>query len=684
MASRRWSRRGSVRALLAGMAASALAFAGAVSAAAEDIEPSTTITGTVTRADDGTPVSSVSVFVNNTDFTKNGTASTDANGAYTVSGLEPGTYTVRFATEVTGTGLISEYWDGARTREAAQRIVTVGGETIPDINATLGQGATIAGRVTRESDGAPLSGVSVSLAPSAFGITSASVTTDADGVYRAEGLEPASYIVKFSASDPLLADEYWDGAYDEQSATLVSAVAGQPSLGIDASLAPGGIISGQVTAAADGAAVVGSVAASGGGRLYSAQIGLDGSYSLSVAPGSYMLQFVSYEARVLSEYWENARTEAEATSVTVAAGQPLTMNAQLEAGRAISGVVLADGQPLVDAIVESFVGGEPTGRMAYTDQNGEYEMILPPGDYTVRAHGTAYDPVYAWQYFDGVDTASEATAVSLGSSSDRTGVDFALSHGGVISGAVSGGDSDLPATGAEVTAYLWSAGAWREVTTESTVGGFALGGTSQVLADNGGLLPEGTYTIGVEAEGFCTQFLGGASTPDDADSIELASGEVLGDIDLTLTTECPVPEPKPTLALAAGSIRAGNDIAISGTGFAPGATIAFELHSDPIALGTLTADADGALQGTLRIPATAPAGAHTLVALSGTTVIARTALTVTAAAGTGTGGQAGGSAAAPGTGLASTGLDAPVAVVAIGVILSVMGGMLVRRRRVES
>lgn len=665
------------------MAACALAFAGAVSAAAEDIEPSTTITGTVTRADDGTPVSSVSVFVNNTDFTKNGTASTDANGAYTVSGLEPGTYTVRFATEVTGTGLISEYWDGARTREAAQRIVTVGGETIPDINATLDQGATIAGRVTRESDGAPLSGVSVSLAPSTSGVTSASVMTDADGVYRAEGLEPASYIVKFSASDPLLADEYWDGAYDEQSATLVSAVAGQPSLGIDASLAPGGIISGQVTAAADGAAVVGSVAASGGGRFYSSPIGTDGSYSLSVAPGSYTLQFVSDEARVLSEYWENARTEAEATSVTVAAGQPLTMNAQLEAGRAITGVVLADGQPLVDAIVESFVGGEPTGRMAYTDQHGEYEMILPPGDYTVRAHGISYDPVYAWQYFDGVDTASEATAVSL-RSSDRTGVDFALSRGGVISGAVSGGEIDLPATGAEVTAYLWSAGAWREVATESTVGGFALGGTSQVSSENGGLLPEGTYTIGVEAEGFCTQFLGGASTPGDADSIELGSGEVLGDIDLTLTTECPVLEPKPTLALAAGSIRAGNDITISGTGFMPGATIAFELHSDPIKLGTLTADADGALKGTLRIPASAPAGAHTLVALSGTTVIASTALNVTAAAGTGTGGQAGGSAAAPGTRLASTGLEAPVAIVAIGVFLTVMGGLLVRRRRVES
>lgn len=69
-----------------------------------------------------------------------------------------------------------------------------------------------------------------------------------------------------------------------------------------------------------------------------------------------------------------------------------------------------------------------------------------------------------------------------------------------------------------------------------------------------------------------------------------------------------------------------------------------------IARGTLTADADGVLQGTLRIPARAPAGAHALVALSGTTVIARTALTVTAAAG---------------TGLARTGIDGPVAVVAI-------------------
>jgi LPXTG-motif cell wall-anchored protein len=165
-------------------------------------------------------------------------------------------------------------------------------------------------------------------------------------------------------------------------------------------------------------------------------------------------------------------------------------------------------------------------------------------------------------------------------------------------------------------------------------------------------------------------------------------GETVSGIDFALTVDTG-PEVKPTLTLSAGSIRAGKDITVSGTGFAPGATIAFELHSDPIALGTLTADADGVLQGTLRIPATAPAGAHTLVALSGSTVLASTALTVTAAAGTGgqTGGgvaSPGGGAATPGGQLATTGADAPVALLALGVLLAVMGGMLVRRRRVES
>lgn len=261
---------------------------------------------------------------------------------------------------------------------------------------------------------------------------------------------------------------------------------------------------------------------------------------------------------------------------------------------------------------------------------------------------------------------------------------------------VGGIDAQLDAAAIVTGTVTLDTAVEREVTVEAWSGNQIVG-TTFAHPQTGAYslaLPEGSFILKASAlfhdDGTTIaqpQFYDGVATSALATPVVATVGVPVTGIDFTLVAVTnPEPQPKPTLALAAGSIRAGKDITISGTGFAPGASIAFELHSDPIALGTLTADADGALQGTLRIPATAPAGAHTLVALSGTTVIARTALTVTAAAGTGTGtgGQAGGSAAAPGAGLASTGLDAPVAVVAIGVILSVMGGMLVRRRRVES
>jgi LPXTG-motif cell wall-anchored protein len=683
MASRRMGRRVSLRALLAGTAVSVLALTGAVSAAADDADPTTTISGTVTREDDGTPVASVSVFVNNTDFTKNGVASTDANGDYTVTGLEPGEYTVRFATVGTGTGLISEYWDGARTAESATRITAVGGETVTGIDATLQQGASITGRVTRESDGTPISGASVSVSPDSFGASSVVATTDENGVYLTDGLVPAAYTVKFEAPDDALADEYWENAYDRQSATLVPVVAGQVATGIDASLSGAIGFEGTVTRAVDGSPVPGYVsatAASGAGPAFSTPIAPDGSYRLTVAPGVYIVQFISADPLVLSEYLENAYSQADASPVVVASGGGMfEFNPQLETGHVISGVVRSDGQPLADAIVEPFMDGQPVAAMAYTNQNGEYTLVLPAGDYTVRAFGTAYDPTYAWQYFDGADTGYAATVVSLGSSADPTDIDFDLSRGGAIHGAVSGGGAELQGDGATVTAYLWSDGEWNAVTTSNTGGDFVLGGDREFPAENGGLLPAGTYTIGVQAEGFCTQFLGGGATLDDAETIDVVGGQVVTDIDLTLVTDCDTPEPRPApvLTLSADTVRAGDEIEISGTGFWPGTRVELQLYPEPMHLGNMTADANGAFKGTLRIPADATVGAHYILVRSGTSKLASANLQVTAAAVDG-----GAGSGSSGDRLANTGSEAPTFAVMMALGLLAAGLVLVRRRRV--
>ncbi len=58
---------------------------------------------------------------------------------------------------------------------------------------------------------------------------------------------------------------------------------------------------------------------------------------------------------------------------------------------------------------------------------------------------------------------------------------------------------------------------------------------------------------------------------------------------------------------------AGGTITVSGDGFAPGASLTIELHSDAVVLATVTADVTGAYSATVTIPADTAAGAHEIV-----------------------------------------------------------------------
>ncbi|MFF3601977.1 esterase-like activity of phytase family protein, partial [Kitasatospora indigofera] len=67
--------------------------------------------------------------------------------------------------------------------------------------------------------------------------------------------------------------------------------------------------------------------------------------------------------------------------------------------------------------------------------------------------------------------------------------------------------------------------------------------------------------------------------------------------------EVPTNPAKPVLSLGASSVKAGGTLAISGTGFAPGTPVSVELHSTPVVLGSVTADAAGAISLLATIPA---------------------------------------------------------------------------------
>lgn len=116
---------------------------------------------------------------------------------------------------------------------------------------------------------------------------------------------------------------------------------------------------------------------------------------------------------------------------------------------------------------------------------------------------------------------------------------------------------------------------------------------------------------------------------DGAEVLELRDN--VGNGFAAITYEVPEPVvvdgPNPTLTLGAPSVQAGASFTLAGSGFDPERDYPVILNSDPVLLGTVTTDAEGAFAMTLTIPATVPAGEHVI-----TVGDASIPITVTAAA----------------------------------------------------
>jgi len=113
--------------------------------------------------------------------------------------------------------------------------------------------------------------------------------------------------------------------------------------------------------------------------------------------------------------------------------------------------------------------------------------------------------------------------------------------------------------------------------------------------------------------------------------------------------------------VAPANAGAGSSITVTGTGFEPGESVAIELHSTPVLLGTVIANSSGAISGTFTIPASAPEGSHSLVLTGSVTGVSSGGITI------------GGPLAFTGTNPVPLGLGA-VALVGIGI------GLILRRR----
>ena len=292
------------------------------------------IAGHAVDGSSGTPVANVYVAaspVNPNSSSSYGGGYTDSSGAYIITGLAPGEYTVDFLTYPQN--YVSQYYSGQLTFSSATAVAVSAGQTTAGIDAHLEAGGLIEGRVT-DASGMPLSGISVfaGLAGSSFGSNG---TTDANGHYAVAGLVTGRYAVSFAAlqgtagaNADRFATDYYPEKPDPASAQLVSVTQRQITGGINTVMLAPGSISGTIRGPGGqpeaGVTVTVTIPQPDGTQWWGGQAttGADGTYSVGgLAPGGWFVDYYPAAATGLwPEFYPSASTLAYARPVPISAG----------------------------------------------------------------------------------------------------------------------------------------------------------------------------------------------------------------------------------------------------------------------------------------------------------------------------------------------------------------------------
>lgn len=267
-------------------------------------------------------------------------ATTNASGAYSITGLSPGSYRLHFVDCASG-GYVDEYWNNRATLESADAISVQAGQEASGTNAQLASAGAITGTVTKPG-GAPAPGICVS-ALSVNGDELQMAGTDENGDYLITHLTPGNFKVVFRDCDGgLLAAEFYNDKPTFASADLVEVEQGLQTENINAQLANAGSISGDVDMeGVSPAADVCVTAFSSADAIYpimATATNASGHYKLAgLQAGSYKVYFDGYCSgdQLSEEFYDDAATFAAAASVSVTASSDHSgINASLSATQA--------------------------------------------------------------------------------------------------------------------------------------------------------------------------------------------------------------------------------------------------------------------------------------------------------------------------------------------------------------
>lgn len=382
--------------------------------------------------------------------------SEDGEQSFSFPGLQPGTYKLYFD----GDGVASEWWQDKLTKDEATPIVVQAGKDVTGLVATMEQGAVIQGTV-RDSNGTGMNAY-VRAYDAVTGDVEAARRTDADGLYRLDGLEPGSYLISFDPKDSDYATQWFNGAAKRSSATTVS-LGRTGTITADATVTSGAIVTGSITDELGKPLVAAPVTLQNSeGEESTVLSNVRGVYTfIGQDADMYWLRVHPPTARLdlLPEWYNNAATKDKATLLDLQVGKTTTANAQLQQGATVSGTVKGpDNKPAKGIGVDLFAVNGEKSLTAWTGTDGTYRSAaLEPGTYTVRFKPGYYGGegmVERW--WNQQPTQAQSVPVSLTAKEQKTGINATL--GSVGNAVAPDSPTDVVATAGDGTVTVkWKA-----------------------------------------------------------------------------------------------------------------------------------------------------------------------------------------------------------------------------------
>ncbi|HWS27260.1 MAG TPA: carboxypeptidase regulatory-like domain-containing protein, partial [Xanthomonadales bacterium] len=466
-----------------------------------------TVSGTITRADNGNPLSGVQLQLLTPSGAVALTTTSGGSGAFAFNGLAGGNY--HLVTRGTP-GFIDVAWPSAPCPAACSglngsSIPVVAGTTVGGRNFALQGGGSISGTL-RSGPAAPIVGATVQVYNNS-GVPVGQITSNASGNYQVDTLPSGNFFVRTQQSlgfvDQVFNALPCSGYCDVLSGTPVPVSSGIGTGLVDFTLAGGSSISGRVSSAASGSGIaLARVVAfdSGGFIAGQAQANASGDYSIAgLRPGTYRLRSANLSGYINQVHAGLACTP---TPCTLAAGTPIVLGAAPISGINFS---LTPGGTISGTAGDSFNNPLPTGTALLLDatgaevasvaiSNGVFEFNgVAIGTYYVLIRNTSglVDQLYANVPCPGgacnvaaLGTPIVVTATRMERSiqAGPANINLRLPVGQTIAGTVRDASNSAPLAGVTVS-FFNSAGA--------VVGQAVTDGLGQYQSE--GSLPSGSY-----------------------------------------------------------------------------------------------------------------------------------------------------------------------------------------------